>query len=150
MRDIQMLEQNMDKACPVVMRNRDGQLEILVFRHPLAGIQLIKGTVEPGETSLEASDRELREEAGVILQAKYQLLKWQRRPGEPTWGICIMETGNSLPDEWSHYCEDDGGHTFRYFWHPLAQAPSTEWHPVFVDALDAIREALTKQISRTV
>lgn len=137
----------MDKACPVVIRSRDDQLEILVFRHPLAGIQLVKGTIEPGESSLKASERELREEAGISLQAKHQLLEWQRIPGEPIWGVCIMETGDGLPDEWSHHCEDDGGHTFHYFWHPLRKAPSTEWHPVFVYALDLIRNALKKQVS---
>ncbi|MDO3386881.1 NUDIX domain-containing protein [Gilvimarinus sp. SDUM040013] len=128
------------------MRRRENQLEILVFRHPLAGIQLAKGTIEPGETSLEASERELSEEAGISLQAKYQLLEWQRRSGEPVWGICIMEAGDGLPEEWSHYCEDDGGHVFQFFWHALSQAPSPEWHPVFVDALNAVRVALTKKV----
>lgn len=149
-RSNEALEKNMDKACPVVIRSRDAQLEILVFRHPLAGIQLVKGTIEPGESSLKASERELREEAGISLHAKHQLLEWQRHPSEPVWDICSMEAGDGLPDEWSHYCEDDGGHILHYFWHPLKQAPSTEWHPVFVDALDVIHNALTKQISQMV
>lgn len=134
----------MDKACPVVLRHKNDQLEILVFRHPLAGIQLAKGSIEPGETYLEASARELREEAGLALNAQYQLLAWQRSPGEPTWSICMMEHRDDLPDDWEHYCEDDGGHLFRFFWHPLLQTPSLEWHPVFVDALDAIRTAIQR------
>ncbi len=138
------LDLHMEKACPVVLRNRDKQLEILVFRHPLAGIQMAKGTIEPEESSLEASERELREEAGITLQAKYQLLEWQSRPDEPIWGICVMEAGNGLPDKWDHYCEDDGGHLFQYFWHPLLQEPNSDWHPVFVDALGAINKALTQ------
>jgi|TARA_R100000027_G_scaffold36772_1_gene27027 8-oxo-dGTP pyrophosphatase MutT (NUDIX family) len=73
----------MDKACPVVLRNRENQLEILAFRHSLAGIQLVKGTIEPNESSLAASQRELFEEAGRTLKAEYQLLEWQRRPDEP-------------------------------------------------------------------
>ena len=36
---------------------------ILVFRHPSAGIQLIKGTIEPGEC---ASDAALRELCGFV------------------------------------------------------------------------------------
>lgn len=34
-----------NKACPVVLRHST-ELEILAFRHPLAGLQLVKGTVE--------------------------------------------------------------------------------------------------------
>ncbi|MFN3985977.1 MAG: NUDIX domain-containing protein [Rhodocyclaceae bacterium] len=135
----------MIKACPLVVRNRDGQLEILVFGHPLAGIQLAKGTIEPGESSLEASERELKVEAGISLKAKRQLLEWQRHPGEPILGVCIMESGEVLPDERSHYCEDDGGHVFQFFWHPLKQAPSIEWHPVFAEVLVVVREALTSR-----
>lgn len=133
----------MDKACPVVLRKRDGRLEILVFKHPLAGIQIVKGSIERGESVLEASERELQEEAGIVLRAQCLLCEWQRLPTEPIWGICLMEACNSLPEEWSHFCEDDGGHTFKYFWHPLFEAPSESWHPVFSDALSVIRQALT-------
>jgi hypothetical protein len=37
----------MKKACPIVLRNRNNHQKILVFKHPLAGIQLVKDTVEP-------------------------------------------------------------------------------------------------------
>ncbi|WP_027328740.1 NUDIX domain-containing protein [Marinimicrobium agarilyticum] len=131
------------KACPVVLRYRDNRLEILTFRHPLAGIQLVKGTIEPGESSLDASQRELLEEAGIILKAEYLLPEWQRRPDEPIWSLCLMEPGDHLPDHWEHYCEDDGGHLFRFFWHPLSLPPSSEWHPVFSDALAVIRNRVS-------
>lgn len=137
-----MQEKSMYKACPVVLRNLDSQPEILVFKHPLAGIQLAKGTIEPGESSLVAAQRELLEEAGVTLKVTHQLLEWQRHPDEPIWGICMMETGDHLPDQWEHYCEDDGGHVFQYFWHPLLLPPNSEWHPVFTEALTVIRETL--------
>ncbi|WP_272972120.1 NUDIX domain-containing protein [Comamonas terrigena] len=52
------------KACPVVIRGL-GTIEILAFEHPLAGLQLVKGTIEPGETSAAAALRELREESGL-------------------------------------------------------------------------------------
>lgn len=35
------------KVLPIVIRRRDS-LEILAFRHPLAGSQLVKGTLENG------------------------------------------------------------------------------------------------------
>lgn len=53
-----------DKACPVVLR-RSETLEILAFEHPLAGLQLVKGSVESGESTEVASARELVEEAGI-------------------------------------------------------------------------------------
>jgi hypothetical protein len=37
-----------NKACPVILRRRN-QLEILLFEHPLAGVQLVKGTIERSE-----------------------------------------------------------------------------------------------------
>ncbi|MDA8634793.1 NUDIX domain-containing protein [Rhodobacteraceae bacterium] len=39
---------------------------MLMFRHPLAGIQLIKGTVEPSENPADAARRELFEESGLV------------------------------------------------------------------------------------
>lgn len=57
-----------DKACPVVLRSRE-TLEILAFEHPLAGLQLVKGSVEPGESTDMAAVRELMEEAGIQSEA---------------------------------------------------------------------------------
>lgn len=53
-----------EKSCPVVLRGRE-TLEILAFEHPLAGFQLVKGSVEPGESTDLAAVRELKEEAGI-------------------------------------------------------------------------------------
>lgn len=80
----------MDKACPIVVRHIEEQSEILVFSHPLAGTQLVKGSIEAGESSMEASERELMEEAGVALKAQYQLLEWQRYPNEPVWVTILI------------------------------------------------------------
>jgi NTP pyrophosphohydrolases including oxidative damage repair enzymes len=121
----------MKKACPVVLRNQEGDPEILVFKHPLAGTQLVKGTIEPGEADLAAAERELREEAGIALRALYQLLEWQRHPDEPIWAICMMESGHNLPEQWQHLCEDDGGHLFEYFWHPFGTTAEFKLAPCF-------------------
>ena len=53
------------KACPVVLRRTADRIEILAFRHPLAGCQLVKGTIEVEETIQHAAERELHEETGV-------------------------------------------------------------------------------------
>lgn len=56
----------MDKACPVVIRP---ERQILAFQHPRAGLQLVKGGVEPNEHPAKAAERELSEESGLILSA---------------------------------------------------------------------------------
>jgi 8-oxo-dGTP pyrophosphatase MutT (NUDIX family) len=52
----------LDKVTGFVTRGR----ELLVFRHPTAGVQLPAGTVEAGETPEAAVLREVREEAGLV------------------------------------------------------------------------------------
>jgi 8-oxo-dGTP pyrophosphatase MutT (NUDIX family) len=50
----------------------DAQGRILVFRDPVTGIvEVVNGGVEAGETVLEAAERELREEAGGELRARF-------------------------------------------------------------------------------
>ena len=53
-----------NKVCPLVFRDRALTL-LLAFRHPLEGIQLVKGTIESGEQPPEAAPRELEEESGI-------------------------------------------------------------------------------------
>ena len=53
------------KACPVVAQIIDGMEHLLVFKHPLAGYQLVKGTIELGERPSHAAVRELDEESGI-------------------------------------------------------------------------------------
>uniref|UniRef100_UPI00124C1F65 NUDIX domain-containing protein n=1 Tax=Acinetobacter ursingii TaxID=108980 RepID=UPI00124C1F65 len=54
------------KVVPILIRRKAQTLEILAFRHPLAGIQLVKGSIEPNETYDYAAIRELFEESGLI------------------------------------------------------------------------------------
>ena len=51
-----------NKVCPVVFRRVDSVVEVLAFEHPVAGYQLVKGTVESGESIETAALRELAEE----------------------------------------------------------------------------------------
>ncbi|PJX25247.1 hypothetical protein CAP48_04060 [Advenella sp. S44] len=44
----------MENACSVVVRTSEDGLEVLAFRHPSAGKQFVKGTIEEGETPQEA------------------------------------------------------------------------------------------------
>ncbi len=130
-----------NKACPVVLRQRAG-LEILAFEHPLAGLQLVKGSIEAGEASAVAAVRELAEEAGVQGVAIGPLGLWHAGFGGQVWAFHECRVAHALPERWSHRCADDGGHEFSFFWHPLADKPSEHWHPLFQQALAFLRERL--------
>jgi ADP-ribose pyrophosphatase YjhB (NUDIX family) len=54
------------KACPVVFRKKAGLMEILAFRHPIAGYQLVKGTININEGIEQAAERELLEESVLV------------------------------------------------------------------------------------
>lgn len=54
-----------EKVVPVIFRDINQRTEILVFKHPIAGIQIVKGTVEKNEELEEAALRELYEESGI-------------------------------------------------------------------------------------
>lgn len=54
-----------EKVTAFVTRERNGVNELLLFRHPTAGIQIPAGTVEKGETPETAVTREVYEETGL-------------------------------------------------------------------------------------
>ena len=60
------------KAVAAVVRDYGRGSELLVFRHPFAGVQLPKGTVEPKEAYAAAALRELHEDSGLHLALKPQ------------------------------------------------------------------------------
>ncbi|MFP4601167.1 MAG: NUDIX domain-containing protein [Persicimonas sp.] len=56
---------------------------LLVFEHPMAGIQLPAGTVEPGEDPVTAAAREVFEESGLAVTSQGIVLDEQVRPLGP-------------------------------------------------------------------
>jgi len=132
------------KACAVPYRWSDHELEVLAFRHPLAGNQFVKGTVEHNEEPKVAACRELREESGLSLTTIPIMLGVQP-VGNPShqWGFFAFET-RALPDRWDHWTGDGGGQTFSFFWHPLDQDLDEGWHPIFHEAFCTIRSALPR------
>ena len=54
-----------EKVTAFVTRERDGVRELLVFKHPKAGIQIPTGAVEDGENPETAVKREVYEETGL-------------------------------------------------------------------------------------
>ena len=70
------------KAVAAVVREQGRGSELLEFRHPLAGVQLPTGTVEPEEAYAAAALRELHEESGLDLALKPRPIgTWHRRWG---------------------------------------------------------------------
>jgi 8-oxo-dGTP pyrophosphatase MutT (NUDIX family) len=121
------------KACACVVQA--GRL--LVFRHPLAGVQLPKGTIDPGETPAEAVLRELAEESGLVLDApavaagtfEVERLANGFVPGETPerqrWHVFVIRPEAPLPEHWAHTAHgspEEDGLVFHFFWHPLAKA----------------------------
>ncbi len=126
------------KVCPVVLRRKEGRIEVLAFKHPSAGNQFVKGTIEPGEDPKSAAARELHEESGIIAPPDMALLgQHPIGPKRQTWWFYACWI-NDAPETWRHMTEDDQGHTFAFFWHPLGQTLDGAWHAIFHEAHDVM------------
>lgn len=60
-----MIRKTVEKITAFVTRTTPTGLELLLFEHPNAGVQIPAGTVNPGETPAEAATREVIEETGL-------------------------------------------------------------------------------------
>lgn len=135
------------KVCPVVLRKSGSNLELLVFEHPLADVQLIKGTLELTDSSMEsAALRELVEESGIskVSSTKY-LRSWESGFQNQLWHFVLCEVSESLPNNWSFYTQDDGGHEFNFFWHKLGGCLEFECHKVFCKAIKQVETMFIQQ-----
>ncbi len=130
------------KVLAYIVRQRADEPELLVFEHtdPAdrdAGIQVVKGTADPGESVEEAMRRELREESGMSHLDNLSMigqLQQDWEDGSEEWHIFAARVNSDLPDVWEHTVTgagDDGGKIFRYFWLPLNS------HPRLAGRLDA-------------
>lgn len=134
----------MNKACPVVLRQQNNQLELLVFKHPKKGYQLVKGGIKKAEPLESACIRELEEESGIRAQVVKQLGVWEPNFKHQVWGFCLMHYEGVLPDTWDYDTKDDGGYTFSFFWQPLNGSLNDDWNEVTQNAIQYIRNALGK------
>ncbi|OEC86652.1 NUDIX hydrolase [Acinetobacter sp. YK3] len=133
----------MKKVVPVILRHQKHGLEILAFRHPLAGIQLVKGTIEQEEKYDEAAIRELFEEAGLNAEANPKFMgNLKLKSNQQGWYFYLCEVSVDLAETWIHHCQDDGGLDFEFFWFPLNQKPNESWHESFHEALSYLRNFL--------
>jgi 8-oxo-dGTP pyrophosphatase MutT (NUDIX family) len=122
------------KACAVVLHPDGAPLRVLVFEHPRAGVQFVKGSVEAGEAPERAAMRELFEESG--LESVSAMTLGTGEIDGALWHFVLCRARLPVRDVWQHFCADDGGHLFRFFW----ADPSTldGLHPVFEQARDWI------------
>ncbi|WP_245622299.1 NUDIX domain-containing protein [Devosia epidermidihirudinis] len=135
-----------EKVCPVILRGPLDDREILVFRHPLAGIQLVKGKLERPEAVEAGALRELAEESGI----KDAVVTACFAPSSSIvpnqlWHFVAI-SASDLPDRWVHDAADDGGHRFEFFWWKLSEAATELWHHSFVRALGHISANLNPQL----
>ena len=108
------------KACAYITR---GGRELLVFESPEhEGLQIPKGTVEPGEGLREALYREVVEESGLGTLASTDHLVtdvWTRRRSKRYVRHFYHATVYEAPDEWTHVVTGEGeesGETFEFRW----------------------------------
>ncbi|MFJ4396715.1 NUDIX domain-containing protein [Pseudomonas sp. NPDC089396] len=131
-----------NKACPVIL-SPTSPPKLLLFRHPLAGVQLVKGSIEPDETPREAALRELAEESGIRdATVTDDLGCWNADHSGQIWSYQLCRVERTLPDRWSFQTLDDHGHLFAFFWASLEHLPYGDCHPVFQRALKFLCEAL--------
>lgn len=126
-----------------MLKNIGGEWQILAFRHPLAGFQLVKGTIETGESASVAVLRELSEEAGINFSVIIRDLGiWESGYENQIWALSLCQA-DGLPDQWTHHTQDGGGLDFSFFWHSLEITPDDNWHPIYQEALEYIKEIIT-------
>ena len=129
------------KACAVVLHPDGDPLRVLMFEHPQAGLQLIKGGIKSGETIAYAGMRELYEESGLETVSAHVIGASDRIVEGQEWHFVLCRIKTPVRDQWQHFYTDDGGHLFRFFWQDLNTLPET--HPTFVNAFKEIQGFLS-------
>ena len=112
------------KAYGYVTRMREGEIQVLVFRHPNAeaGIQIPKGTVKPNEDTYNAVVREIEEETGLRNFKVDNLMAedfWEYDDGTIHNRFFYKITVATDLDEWDYHPTgggDEEGLKFHYFW----------------------------------
>lgn len=111
-----------ERVVVYITRNR---AELLVFEHDdpglQAGIQVVAGGIDPGETPEQAAVREALEEAGLQLENPVflgdQVVHWPDKPHPwQRWHFFWLEANFEIRDSWDHTVtagEEDMGMVYR-------------------------------------
>jgi len=135
------------KVIGYITQQKQSVIQLLVFEHVdvEAGVQVPKGTVEPGEVLLDAILRELREETGLAISDRVQYIGSLIR-FDQAWNFFAVKGDANLPDTWVQCVGGDGedkGMKFRYYWVPLTPEPNLAGKQG--DGLELLKNYLSQQ-----
>jgi 8-oxo-dGTP diphosphatase len=116
-----------DKVLIYLTRQRGEGTELLVFEHvdfPEAEVQVPAGSIDPGETAVQAALREAYEEAGLthllVICGTGPFLYHNLDAGaRHRRHVFLVTTTQPLPDTWTHVVSSgagDKGLRFSYYW----------------------------------
>ncbi|KAA3605249.1 MAG: NUDIX domain-containing protein [Calditrichaeota bacterium] len=140
------------KVCPCILKEEKGKWFILAFKHPIAGNQIPKGTVEPNEEIEKATLRELKEESGIS-EARIEnfIGKFDRvvenedgNLEHHEWHLFDVRAENNLPKNWNHNAEgssEENGLVFHFFWQELS-VDYKNYHEYFLKVLELVENYL--------
>ncbi len=102
------MDRLLEKVTAFITRQNEEITELLVLKHPSAGLQIPGGTVEPGEEPLAAALREAQEETGLKDFASYRQIGLQEEK-LPDATLAVVEAtevysrpkGSSF--NWAHF-----------------------------------------------
>ncbi|MDP9605171.1 UNVERIFIED_ORG: 8-oxo-dGTP pyrophosphatase MutT (NUDIX family) [Variovorax paradoxus] len=141
------------KACACLV---DARGRLLVFRHPEdGGMQLPKGTIEPGESPEVAVRRELLEESGIDYAGELQSLGTLDRQCEAgvegnthrhpqLWHLFLMRAEGALPESFTHTATgspEEEGLVFLFSWLEAGD-PLGDFALPYRQTIERVRSAL--------
>jgi chloramphenicol 3-O phosphotransferase len=132
------------RVVPVLLREKHGRREMLVLRHPTAGLQVVKGTPQPNEQLSAAALRELEEKSGVTGARVVRCLDSSEAQVEgELWHFFHCAAGEQ-PSRWINAAPGDGDQILEFFWRPLDAESGSDWNPILATALAHIRATLAR------
>ena len=141
------------KACACLV---DARGRLLVFHHPEdGGMQLPKGTVEPGEAPEDAVRRELLEESGIRHTGPLHPLgtlerecpagvEGNRHRHPQLWHLYLMHAEGPLPERFEHVAmgsPEEDGLVFAFSWLAPDQEPEG-FNTPYLKTIARVREAV--------